>query len=395
MAALNRRRRIAVVTGSRADYGLLRGAMNHLKDDARVQLQTIVCGMHLAPQFGSTWRAVEQDGFTIDARVDLQLAGDTPVSTAKSIGLGTIGFADALAGLAPDIVVLPGDRYEVLAAGVAATVLNIPIAHIHGGEVTHGAFDDAIRHALTKMALVHFVAAEPYRRRVIQMGEDPDLVFNVGAPGLDALPAADLVDRETLFRDFGLPESRGFILVTLHPSTAQPKVDEPTVTALLTALDRLEGRSIVFTGVNADPGNSVIDAAIAAYVNRSRGRARLFTSLGSQRYLSALRFADAVVGNSSSGIIEAPAVGTPTVNIGERQAGRLRAATVVDCRPEADAIAAALQAVLKQDFRKRNDAQEPPYGRGGASRKIADVLAALDTARKWPKKFHDLTTEPS
>ena len=300
-----------------------------------------------------------------------------------------IGFSETLTELAPALLVVLGDRFEILSASVAATLLNIPIAHIHGGEVTAGAFDDAIRHAITKMACLHFVAAEPYRRRVIQMGENPEFVFNVGAPGLDEATAAPALEQPALFEALGISGPSRFLLATLHPTTARPDADATTVAAMLGALAAIEDRTIIFTGVNADPGHRSIDAAIRAFVAARPGRAHLFASLGSERYWAALRLADAVVGNSSSGISEAPAVGTPSVNIGDRQLGRLRASSIIDCPADQAAILAALQCIL--DGRFHPDAsREPPYGRGGASRKIAEIIRTIDLKPAFPKHFHDL-----
>lgn len=387
------RRRIAVVTGSRADYGLLRGILGELQGMDDIDLRLIVCGMHLVPKFGETWRAVAADGFPIAAKIDLQLDDDRAETIARSTGIGVIGFSETLAALAPELLVILGDRFEILSAAVAATLLNIPIAHIHGGEVTAGAFDDAIRHAITKMACVHFVAAEPYRRRVIQMGENPDFVFNVGAPGLDAATAAPALDQPALFQALGISGPGRFLLVTLHPTTARPEADAATVAALLGALAPIEDRTIIFTGVNADPGYRVIDEAIRAFVAAHSSRAHLFASLGSDRYWTALRLADAVVGNSSSGILEAPAVGTPSVNIGDRQLGRLRAPSIIDCPADEAAILVALRSVLDGRFHP-DTSREPPYGRGGASRTIAAMVRGIDLKRAFPKHFHDLVAPP-
>lgn len=383
------RRRIAVVTGSRADYGLLRGILTRLRGRDGVDLQVLACGMHLAPRFGETWRAIEADGFTLSAKVDFELGDDTSEAIARSAGIGTIGFSEAFRKLAPDLTVVLGDRFEILSAAIAATLSNIPIAHIHGGEITAGAFDDAIRHALTKMACVHFVAAEPYRLRVIQMGENPDFVFNVGAPGLDQADLAPVLDRPSLFESLGIGEARRFLLATLHPTTARPGADLQTATALLEALAQVKDRSIIFTGVNADPGNRVIDNAVRDFVSAWPGQAHLFTSLGSDRYWSALRLADAVIGNSSSGILEAPAVGTPSINIGDRQSGRLRATSIIDCAVDQAAISAALSMVLEGRFRP-DLSVEPPYGRGGASDRIAGILQTIDLKSVFPKSFYDL-----
>jgi UDP-hydrolysing UDP-N-acetyl-D-glucosamine 2-epimerase len=390
------RRRIAVVTGSRADYGLLRGILTRLKAADDVALSIIACGMHLVPRFGETWRAIEADGFQIAAKIDLALDDDRAETVARGTGIGVSGFAEVLPKLAPDVLVVLGDRYEVLAAAVAATLLNIPIAHIHGGEITAGAFDDAIRHAITKMACVHFVAAEPYRQRVIQMGEQPDMVFNVGAPGLDFAAVAPRLSRADLFASLGISGPERFLLVTLHPTTAQPEADAANLAATLDALAEVKDRSIIFTGVNADPGYRAIDDAITAFVAARPGHAHLFASLGSERYWAALRLADAVVGNSSSGILEAPAVGVPSINIGDRQKGRLRAASIIDCPADSVAVLASLQSVFDGRFQP-NPGLEPPYGRGGASEAIAGTLRKIDIRRAFPKHFQDLAPplEPS
>jgi UDP-hydrolysing UDP-N-acetyl-D-glucosamine 2-epimerase len=387
------RRHIAVVTGSRADYGLLRGILTRLQQMEDVDLSVIACGMHLLPKFGETWRLIEADGFPIAARIDLQLSDDRAETVARGTGIGVAGFAEALPKLAPDLLLLLGDRFEILAAAVAATLLNIPIAHIHGGEVTAGAFDDAIRHAITKMACVHYVAAEPYRRRVIQMGENPDFVFNVGAPGLDMADTAPKMSRPELFASLGIGGPERFLLVTLHPTTAQPEADAANVNALLGALAEIEDRSFIFTGVNADPGHGMIDDALRAFVATRPGRAHIFASLGSERYWAALRLADAVVGNSSSGILEAPAVGIPSVNIGDRQFGRLRAASIIDCPADGTAILVSLRSILDGRFHP-DGSQLPPYGRGGASEKIARSLQKIELTRAFPKHFHDLAAPP-
>jgi UDP-hydrolysing UDP-N-acetyl-D-glucosamine 2-epimerase len=383
------RRRVAVVTGSRADYGLLRGILTRLQKMDDIALSVIACSMHLLPKFGETWRLIEADGFPIAAKIDLELRDDRAETVARGTGIGVAGFAEVLPKLAPDLIVVLGDRFEILSAAVAATLLNIPIAHIHGGEITAGAFDDAIRHAITKMACLHFVAAEPYRRRVIQMGENPEFVFNVGAPGLDQVSAAAALDQPALFRALGISGPGRFLLATLHPATARPEADAATVAALLGALALIEDRTIIFTGVNADPGHGMIDDAIRAFVAARSDRAHLFASLGSERYWAALRLADAVVGNSSSGILEAPAAGTPSVNIGDRQLGRLRAPSIIDCPADQAEILAALRRILDGRFHP-DTSIEPPYGQGGASEKIAGIVRRIDLKRAFPKHFCDL-----
>jgi UDP-hydrolysing UDP-N-acetyl-D-glucosamine 2-epimerase len=384
-----RPRRIAAVTGSRADYGLLRGILTRLKAADDVALSVIACGMHLLPRFGETWRIIEADGFPIAAKIDLKLSDDRAETVARGTGIGVSNFAEVLSQLAPDILVVLGDRFEILSAAVAAMLLNIPIAHIHGGEVTAGAFDDSIRHAITKMACLHFVAAEPYRRRVIQMGEHPDFVFNVGAPGLDFASTAPSLGRAELYAKLGISGPERFLLITLHPATAQPDADVANVTALLGALAEVENRSFIFTGVNADPGHRAIEDAIKRFVAARPDRAHLFTSLGSELYWAALRFADAVVGNSSSGILEAPAVGVPSINIGDRQQGRLRAASIIDCPADPGAILVSLGRIFEGRLQP-DPGQAPPYGRGGASEKIAQILRKIDLRGAFPKHFYDL-----
>jgi UDP-hydrolysing UDP-N-acetyl-D-glucosamine 2-epimerase len=388
-----RPRRIAVVTGSRADYGLLRGILTRLKAADDVALSVIACGMHLLPRFGETWRIIEADGFPIAARIDLKLDDDHAETVARGTGIGVSNFAEVLSQLAPDIMVVLGDRFEILSAAVAAMLLNIPIAHIHGGEVTAGAFDDSIRHAITKMACLHFVAAEPYRRRVIQMGEHPDFVFNVGAPGLDFASTAPSLGRAELYAKLGISGPERFLLITLHPATAQPDADATNVAALLGALAEVENRTFIFTGVNADPGYRAIDDAFKAFVAARPDHAFHFTSLGSEHYWAALRLTEAVLGNSSSGILEAPAIGVPSINIGDRQQGRLRAASVIDCPADSGAILASLKRIFEGQF-KPDPGLEPPYGRGGASEKIAGTLRKIELHGAFPKHFHDLAVAP-
>lgn len=387
-------RKIAIVTGSRADYGLLRALLGILRDDPGTQLKLIVSGAHLLGSFGSTVAEIERDGFTITAKVAIDLPDDSPVTIARATGSATAGFAEALAGLSPDAVVLIGDRYEMLAAGTAALLLNIPSVHIHGGEVTLGAFDDAIRHALTKMSLLHFVAAEEYRLRVIQMGEDPARVFTVGAPGLDQFDQVKRLTRQEIEKRLELEPGQKFLLVTLHPSTTMPANDIPMAEALLSALHEMRDHALVFTGVNSDPGHESIDARIRAFVDSHGGRAHIFVSLGSETYINALRFADAIVGNSSSGIVEAPAAGVPTVNIGDRQRGRLFAKSVLACSSEPTSILSALRTATSKEFAQTINDVEPPYGRAGASAKIARILLATDLAPLLPKRFYDLPWPP-
>jgi len=381
-------RRIAVVTGTRADYGLLHPLLCLLRDDPAVELQLVVTGMHLSPEFGLTHRTIAEDGFPVAAKVEMLLSSDTSVGIAKAIGLGTIGFADALDRLRPDIVVVLGDRFEILAAAQAAMTARIPIAHIHGGEATEGLIDEAIRHAVTKMAHLHFAAAEPYRRRIVRMGEHPDRVFTVGAPGLDWLRVLDPPDLAALERDLGLRLPAPLLLVTYHPVTLADADPAEPLRALLSALDALPEASVVLTKGNADTRGRIINEMIDAFA-ADRPNAVAATSLGQQRYLGLLRAADVVVGNSSSGLLEAPSCGTPTVNIGERQRGRLRAPSVIDCQEEAGAIAEAIARALSPAMRDLADRRETPFGDGRASARMAEVLTTFPLSGILMKPFYE------
>ncbi|MBS3964066.1 MAG: UDP-N-acetylglucosamine 2-epimerase (hydrolyzing), partial [Methylomonas sp.] len=325
-------RKICVVTGSRADYGLLYWLMKDIQADAGLELQLVATGMHLSPEFGSTWQQIAADGFNISHKVEMLLSSDTPVGISKAMGLSLIGFADALAALQPDIVVVLGDRFEIFAAAQAAMNLRIPLAHIHGGELSEGAVDDAIRHALTKLSHLHFTATETYRHRVIQLGEQPERVFNVGAPGLDNIHRLPLLDRAALEDSIGFRLGAKNFLVTFHPVTLEKQTAGEQFEALLQALDGFDDAHILFTHSNADADGRAMAGLIEAYRAKHPDRVAVFVSLGSVRYLSAMRHVDAVVGNSSSGIIEAPALGVATVNIGDRQRGRLCANSVIHCR---------------------------------------------------------------
>lgn len=382
-------RKICVVTGSRAEYGLLTWLMRDIADDPALALLLVVTGAHLEPKFGDTWKAIEADGFAIDARVPIEATDDSPAGVARSMGLATIGIGEALTRLAPDVVVLLGDRYEILAAASAALIAGVPIAHLHGGELTEGVIDDAMRHAITKMAALHFVAAEPYRQRVIQMGEDPARVFTVGAPGLDNLERLELRDRAAVADDLGLPAAAKYFVVTCHPGGGDDPAREAV--AMVAALARFPDHHVVFTGVNADPGRDRVAGLLADYVAANPDRAKFHASLGQLRYLSAVKHAEAVIGNSSSGIVEAPALKVPTVNIGDRQQGRLRAPSIVDCDADPDAIAAAIAKALAPGFRESFAAMRPPYGAGGASRAIKDKLKAIDLGSLRRKRFLDMT----
>lgn len=383
-------RRIAIVTGTRAEYGLLRGVIEGVEREPSLQLQLLVTGMHLSPEFGLTYREIEKDGFPIAERLETLLSSDTAVGVSKAIGLGVIGFAEAFARHRPDIVVLLGDRFEIFAAATAALIAGIPIAHIHGGETTEGAFDEAIRHSVTKMAHLHFVAAEPYRDRVIQLGEAPERVFTVGGLGIDAIDRVELLDRTEFERSIDFSLGRRNLLITFHPSTLDERPDTDQMQALLDALDGLgPDVRLIFTMPNADTGGRALGDMVQRYV-AARPYARVYDSLGQRRYLSAMKHVDGVVGNSSSGLAEAPSFHIGTVNIGSRQAGRLRAASVIDCSPERDNIAAALEKLFSAPFKASVERAVNPYGTGGASAKIVRSLAEHDLQDITRKSFYDL-----
>ena len=386
-------RRICIATGSRAEYGHLQWLAHDIADDSELELQFLVLGMHLAPRYGLTVREIEADGFSVAEKIETALASDSPVAIAKSMALALSGAAEALARLRPDILVILGDRYEMMAVAQAALVQRIPIAHIHGGETTEGAFDEALRHSITKMAFLHFTAAEEYRRRVIQLGEQPERVFNFGAPGLDTLQRQELLSRDALSAAIGFDLSGGPVfLVTYHPVTL---ADDPAagIDALLAALAGYPQARILITGVNADTGNSRVAAAYEGFAHARPDSVRVVGSLGHHRYLSALSVADAVIGNSSSGLIEAPAFAVPTIDIGDRQKGRLRADSVIHCPPQEHAILAAIAQALSARFRARCQSQTPPYGKGGASGRIKNVLKSFDLAGHALKSFHTVTPE--
>jgi len=383
-------RKICVVTGSRAEYGLLYWLMREIAADPGLRLQVLVTGMHLSPEFGSTYRVIEADGFHIDRRVEMLLSSDSPIAMAKSLGLGTIGSADAFASLEPDAVVVLGDRFEILAAAQAAFLSGIAVAHISGGEVTEGAVDDAIRHAITKMARYHFVATESYRRRVIQLGEPPENVFNVGDPGLDNIVRLELLLREPFAAALGMNPARPFFLVTYHPVTSGTADPGAGVQSLLESLDTFTGYDLLITRPNADAGGREISRVLDEYAKSRTGRVHVVTSLGQLKYLSAMRHCEAVVGNSSSGIVEAPAMGKPVVNIGPRQSGRLKATCIIDCAATRAAITAALTRAVSVEFKAAAAQCDSLYGNSSASTQICTALRQLDLARNTAKRFHDL-----
>lgn len=385
------KRKICVITGTRAEYGLLRWVMQGIKDDPALTLQIIATGMHLSPEFGLTYQAIEHDGFQIDHKVEMLTSSDTSVGIAKSMGLGMIGFADALAQLQPDIIVVLGDRFEIFAAVSAALVARIPVAHLHGGETTEGAFDEALRHSITKMSHLHFVAAEAYQRRVIQLGESPECVFLVGGLGIDNIKRLALLDRSELEKALDFKLAAKNLLITFHPVTLEKATAVEQIQILLVALAELKNTHLIFTLPNADTDGRGVIKMVEQFVAKNPN-ARSYTSLGQLRYLSCIAQVDGVIGNSSSGLIEAPSFKKGTINIGDRQRGRLQANSVINCEPTLQNIRFALDQLYSYEFQASLPSVKNPYGEGGASEKIVDTLKYYDLSNLLKKKFHDLIT---
>jgi len=383
-------RTICVVTGSRAEYGLLSPILKELQNDHDVELQLVVTGMHLAPEFGLTVEAIKNDGYPITEKVEMQLSSDTPSAITKSMGLGLIGFSDVFRRLRPDIVVILGDRYEMLVVAQAAMLATIPIAHIHGGESTQGAIDEAIRHSITKMSHIHFTATEVYRRRVMQLGENPERVYNLGAIGLDNIAKLNLLNKPELEESLRFRLGQVNFLVTYHPTTLGTQSSRELIGQLLIALDEFPEARILFTMPNSDADGRIIAKLIDEYVAARAERTASFVSLGQLRYLSALRIVDAVIGNSSSGIIEAPALGTPTVNIGTRQSGRVKGPTVIDCDTNCASIVTAIRKALSPDFRAETLGEASLYGTGNVAPRMKEILKNVQLEGILHKAFYDL-----
>jgi UDP-N-acetylglucosamine 2-epimerase (non-hydrolysing) len=383
-------RTIAVVTGTRADYGLLQWLMHELDARDGVSLKVIATGTHFDPAFGETWHEIHNDGFSIDARVEILGQDDSPFGVALATAEAVRGLAHAFHNLSPDLVVVLGDRYEILAAVEAAFLMRIPVAHLHGGEITQGALDDGIRHAITKLSALHFVAADEYAARVCQLGEDPAHVFVVGAAGLDNFDRIDLISTDELGDRVGLDLSRGFVMCTQHPETTLDVDPADFAAPLLAALDEFPDVKVIISKANADAGGRALNDEYQAFADAHPHRVALVASLGQAGYLSALTHSIAVVGNSSSGILEAPTAGTPTVNIGDRQKGRLRAPSVIDVDNQADAIVDGIRRALSPEMQSLASAKKSPYGRPGVAPKIADVLDTIDLSTLAVKMFRDL-----
>jgi len=387
--------KICVFTGTRAEYGLLKPLMDEIHQDPGLCLQILATGMHLSPEFGQTYKLIEQDGFKINEKVEMLLSSDTPIGLAKAMGLGLISYSEALDRLRPDLVLILGDRFEGMAMAQACMVSRIPIGHLHGGEATHGLIDEPIRHSITKMSHLHFTSTEEYRKRVIQLGEHPDRVFNVGAIGIENIRNLPLFGQKDLESEIGFELGEKFFLVTFHPVTLDNSTAGEQFRSLLAALDQItenahQGLRIIFTKANADTDGRIINQLIDDYVSNNPSKAIAFTSMGQLRYLSAMKHAAAVVGNSSSGIVEAPSFKIPTVNIGDRQKGRVRAASVIDCEPNKASIIAAMEKALAKDFLQSLEFITNPYEKPDTAKNILEVLKKTEIANIIKKPFFDL-----
>lgn len=384
------KRKICVVTGTRAEYGLLYWLMKEIQADDGLELQIIATGQHLSPEFGLTYKNIEADGFVINAKVEMLLSSDSPVGIAKSVGLGTIGFADALARLQPDIMVLLGDRFEALAAAQTAMILRIPIAHIHGGETTEGAIDEAIRHSITKMSQIHFVSETEYRDRVIQLGENPESVFEVGAVGIDNIVRLKLLSLQDLEKQINFSLGKKFFLVTYHPETLTGKSPVVALKTLFAVFDEFPDYKLIFTQANSDAGGRIINEQVEAYAKKNKERVRLVKSLGQLRYLSAMKLCAAVVGNSSSGLLEAPVLHVPTINIGDRQKGRKRYPSVIDCSEDKQQLLSAIQSLRDSKFLQKIQSMEIPHTDGKIAIIMKNILKQAELSSICQKKFYDL-----
>lgn len=384
-------RKICVITGTRAEYGLLSRLMKMIQDDNSTHLQIIATNMHLSPKFGNTYQEIEKDGFTIDYKVPIidDNDKDDAVTTVKSMSKALAGFADAYNELKPDLVVVLGDRYEILAAAEAAMIMRIPIAHIHGGEITEGAYDDAIRHSITKMSHLHFASTEAYRKRIIQLGEQPDHVFYTGALGVENIKRLHLMNKAEIEKEIGFEIDCNTILVTYHPVTLGNRTAKDDIDDFISALEERKDLRIIFTMPNSDTGSQFIVEAVNGFVERNHGRAKAFKSLGVVRYLSVMKFCCAVVGNSSSGLLEVPSFGIPTLNIGNRQQGRIAADSVYNCDTDKFSILQGLDTIMSPSFKQKAAATDNPYDKEGTAQHIFEVIKNYPLHNITQKHFYD------
>ena len=389
---MKKKRKVCVITGTRAEYGLLYWIMKDAQTSSRLELQIIVTGAHLSTEFGLTYKQIERDGFSINKKVEMLLSSDSEIGVTKSMGLGIIGFADAFYELKPDIIMVLGDRFEIFSSVSAAMIARIPVAHLHGGEITEGVFDEAFRHSITKMSHLHFTATEEYRRRVIQLGEQSDRVFNVGATGVDSIKRLKLLSKKEFEQSINFQLGKKNLLITFHPVTLENATSKKQFTNLLTALDKLKDTNIVFTKSNADTDGRVINTLIDKYVLDNPINTVAFTSLGQLLYLSAMQFMDGVIGNSSSGLLEAPSFKIATVNVGDRQSGRIQAESVINCDPNSESIALSIKKIYTTSFQKKLLNTVNPYEQKNSSGKILQIIENINITNIIKKKFHDIQT---
>ena len=385
-------KRIGIMTGTRAEYGLLKSLMQEINKDNDLELYLIVSGMHLSPEFGMTYKEIEEDGFEINAKVEMLLSSDSPAGISKSIGLGVIGFADEFQRADLDMLILLGDRYEALSAAISAMVMRIPIAHLHGGELTEGAIDEGIRHSITKMSYLHFTSTEQYRNRVIQLGENPERVFYVGALGVENIKKINLMTKEELEKSIHFEIDENTVVVTYHPVTLENNTVEEQFLNLLKVLDRNPKIRMIFTKANADTNGRIVNELIDKYAAQNSERACAFMSLGQKRYLSALKYCRIVIGNSSSGIIEAPYFGKPIINIGDRQKGRICADSVINCGYTQQEIQQAMETALTEEFENKARNCRNPYEKENTAANIISVIKdyLLNDKINLKKRFYDL-----
>ena len=382
-------KKICVVTGSRAEYDLLRRVMEEIRKSPLLDLQLIVTGAHLSSKFGQTVDDIESDGFLIDYKIKMPLDSDTSVSITKSMGVAMNGFADALAKLNPDMLLILGDRYEIFVAATASMIARIPIAHLHGGELTEGAFDDAIRHSITKMSHLHFVTTKDYRNRVIQLGEQPSRVFNVGGFGTESIHQLKLLKKKELEKNLAFKFYKKNLLITFHPITLEKNRTSEQLINLLKALSDLKDTGLIFTMPNADNDNEIIFKTIKNFCKRTK-RAKYFTSLGQVRYFSCIKYVDGVVGNSSSGLLEVPSFKKGTINIGDRQRGRLQASSVINCKPEYLQIKKSIKYLFSKYFQSKLINVKNPYKNKFASKTIINILEKKNFSNILKKKFFNI-----
>ena len=386
------KRKVCVVTGTRAEYGLLCRLMRLIQESPDTQLQVIATNMHLSPKYGNTYQEIEKDGFTIDCKIPIidENAEDNAVTTVKSMATALSGFADAYNTLKPELVVVLGDRYEILAAATAALIERIPIAHLHGGEVTEGAYDDAIRHSITKMSHLHFTSTEEYRKRVIQLGEQPDRVFYVGAPGVENIKKFPLMSKEEVEGSVNFKLDENTILVTYHPVTLGEHTAEKDIKEFIGALEERKDLRVFFTMPNSDTGSQAIVYAINKFIANNPDRSIAYKSLGIKRYLSVMKYAGAVVGNSSSGLLEVPSFGIPTLNIGDRQKGRMVADSVYNCETDKESILTGLDVIMSPAFRKKAAETHNPYEKANTAGEIFKVISTYPLEKLKQKHFYNL-----